>query len=618
MTIQWTGNGATNSWNNAGNWSGDMVPYSYDSVTIGSVGSLITVAIPSLSTPRAGSLTIGNGGNSETVQLNLAGAFTLNGGTLAVVSGAGLITRNGAIDLNGGDLSVASGASYSERGGTLSINALTVDGTMTLSGVVTVASQSISGSGMIDVNGGTLGSSSDLLTVSSGTPGFRIENGGTLALRNAGSVSSIAFGSGANGLFVQGNAGSITTSITGFASGDSIVIEEGDITSETATRNSDGSYTISLYQNPYYAAVVFTHVSLGSGVAASQIAFKVSGNETIVTIACFLTGTRIATDQGNIAIEQLSPGDQVVTLEGGERVLRSIRWLGRRDIDLTGLDEQAARDAAPIRIHAHAFAANIPARDLLVTPEHCIFVDGGLIPARMLVNGASIVQDRSLLRFTVHHLECERHAILLSDGLTTESYLDTGNREGFGATDPAHHQATQASASWSTDAAAPLTTQRAVVEPIWRRLLVRAEQLGLVAPKPAAAISTSPTRDPALRLRLDDGTVLRARSRNGERHFFVLPAGTERAILLSRSAVPAEVEGPFVDDRRRLGVLVQSATLWMELRNAAIPLAASWLQGWHPAEHPGQPEWTDGEAEITFDAVSQSTILEVTLAGMAP
>ena len=111
MTIQWTGNGATNSWNNAGNWSGDMVPYSYDSVTIGSVGSLITVAIPSLSTPRAGSLTIGNGGNSETVQLDLAGAFTLNGGTLAVVSGAGLITRNGAIDLNGGDLSVASGAS---------------------------------------------------------------------------------------------------------------------------------------------------------------------------------------------------------------------------------------------------------------------------------------------------------------------------------------------------------------------------------------------------------------------------------------------------------------------------------------------------------------------------
>jgi hypothetical protein len=48
-----------------------------------------------------------------------------------------------------------------------------------------------------------------------------------------------------------------------------------------------------------------------------------------------------------------------------------------------------------------------------------------------LVNGTSIVQEAWCQRVTYFHLELETHALLLSDGLWTESYLDDGNRHAF-------------------------------------------------------------------------------------------------------------------------------------------------------------------------------------------
>jgi hypothetical protein len=119
------------------------------------------------------------------------------------------------------------------------------------------------------------------------------------------------------------------------------------------------------------------------------------------------------------------------------------------------LDEaEAGHELSPVRIRANAFADGQPMRDLLVTPDHCVLIEGGLVPARMLVNHGSIVRDDSLRRFSVHHVEFERHAILLSEGLPTESYLDTGNRGDFG---DVADDATRQPHGWA-DAAAPLST----------------------------------------------------------------------------------------------------------------------------------------------------------------
>jgi hypothetical protein len=54
------------------------------------------------------------------------------------------------------------------------------------------------------------------------------------------------------------------------------------------------------------------------------------------------------------------------------------------------------RGVLPITIKASALADGIPNRDLHVSPEHCLYLGGSLIPARLLQNGATVVQRRSL------------------------------------------------------------------------------------------------------------------------------------------------------------------------------------------------------------------------------
>ena len=73
----------------------------------------------------------------------------------------------------------------------------------------------------------------------------------------------------------------------------------------------------------------------------------------------------------------------------------------------------------------------MPDRDLLVSPDHALLLDGRLIPARHLVNGRTIRQDTGLAAITYFHVECDEHAILLAHNMPAESYLDTGNRDFF-------------------------------------------------------------------------------------------------------------------------------------------------------------------------------------------
>ncbi len=671
----WTGAGKTTSWDDAGNWSGSLVPSPYGAVTIGIAGMPVTVAVAGQAGTRAASLTIGDGHANETVRLNLAGTFSLGGSGILVSGGASLATTGGAINLSAGGLAVQAGGSYAETGGTLVASTLNNTGTTVLTGAVSVAgslnntgtltetgmltAQSgidntgtmtlagtvqdagdlantgqamlsgtatiggmlsnagttivtgtvnllggfIAGTGTVLINGGRLGTAATPISVI-GSQSFTLENNGFLSLRDGLGMSSVTFGSGTNTLSVQNNIGVVTMPIRNFGVGDRIEVEASGITGEAVIANGNNSYTIALQAGAFYAPVMLTNVTLAAGVKASQIALSVSGGEATVFIACFLSGTRIATATGEVAVEDIAVGDQVVAIENDLRTLRPVRWHGSRTVCLARLDPDDARDAAPVRIRADAFAPGIPSRDLLITPEHCVLVDNRLVPARMLVNGSSIVRETGLRRFTVHHIECDRHAILLSEGLATESYLDTGNRHGFGT---AEGDATADPSAW-TNAAAPLDTARSFVEPIWRRLAARAAAMGL--PVPATSLPT--TVDPLLRIRLDDNSLLAASRNSRSCHFFMLPPGTRRIAIVSRTFVPAMVEGPFVDDRRRLGVAVKDARLWTGLRTQTLTVGDQ-AKGWHAAEPGAQTVWTDGAGLLDVEPGDGPTLLELEL-----
>lgn len=317
---------------------------------------------------------------------------------------------------------------------------------------------------------------------------------------------------------------------------------------------------------------------------------------------CFLPGTLIATPEGERTVETFEIGDSVITPDGQTRILT---WVGRASARVrAGLpDDQAGY---PVRIRANAIADGVPHSDLLVTGEHCLFLDGGFIPARMLVNGASIIWDRDITSYDYLHVETDGHSVILANGLATESYLDTGNRRSF--TQSGRVVAFGgAPASWEKDAAAELVTDRARVEPIWTAIAARSNVT-------AAPMAT--TTDADLRLQLPCGTLLAPSRIAGDRAVFSLPDGVSDVRILSRTSRPCDMVGPFLDDRRNLGVLVGDVTLFesVSTRQVTTHLTTA-SEGWHDHEAAAM-RWTSGNAALSINSMAAAVLtLQIVAAG---
>ena len=68
----------------------------------------------------------------------------------------------------------------------------------------------------------------------------------------------------------------------------------------------------------------------------------------------------------------------------------------------------------PVRVSAGAFGPGRPHSDLLLSPDHAVYVGEVLIPIKHLINGSTIVQV-PMARVTYHHLELPAHDVLLAD-----------------------------------------------------------------------------------------------------------------------------------------------------------------------------------------------------------
>lgn len=148
----------------------------------------------------------------------------------------------------------------------------------------------------------------------------------------------------------------------------------------------------------------------GSGRGGSS---KLAGD-----VPCFLPGTLILTDNGEVPIEALKIGDRVQTADGA---LESVKWIGR--LTTTAQQIKNPLRGMPILIKAGALGDRLPKRDLYVSPDHAMFVDGLLINAGALVNGVSIVKTEPTEAFTYYHVELDKHALIVAEGSATESYL---------------------------------------------------------------------------------------------------------------------------------------------------------------------------------------------------
>ncbi len=152
--------------------------------------------------------------------------------------------------------------------------------------------------------------------------------------------------------------------------------------------------------------------------------------ETVTLVStdapCFCAGTLILTDRGQVPVEQLAIGDQVIDISGAAK---PIRWIGTREIQIRF---SIPMRVLPIRIKAHALADNVPSRDLLVSPDHAFLIDGILVQAGALVNDLSIVrQTRVPAAFTYYHIEVADHALILAENAPAETFVNNVDRMGF-------------------------------------------------------------------------------------------------------------------------------------------------------------------------------------------
>ena len=363
----------------------------------------------------------------------------------------------------------------------------------------------------------------------------------------------------------------------------------------TGTVNSDGTVTLYATTEPLNDLGATALVALTDNLSATSESgetfttlLTASAGENIRGVAfapsaaCFCTGVKILTSRGEVAVEALRVGDEVVTVAGA---LRPIRWIGRRALDLAR--HAAPERVQPYRVRQDAFGPGLPKRDLWLSPDHNIAFEGALIPVAALENGRSVAQMR-VERVVYWHVELDAHDVLYADGLPSESYLDTGNRTHFengGAFVTAHPDF--APRHWR-DTCLPLALDGEPVARAKAHLLARLADQGCRLTDEA---------DPHL---LADGRRIDA-TRSHDRLTFRLPPGARDVQLMSRTFTPAHaiVESR---DTRELGLCVGR----LEIDGAPVALDAAALDaGWGRPEYDGDRlthRWTTGAARLPAGA----------------
>ena len=135
-------------------------------------------------------------------------------------------------------------------------------------------------------------------------------------------------------------------------------------------------------------------------------------------VPCFARGTLIATDRGQVPVEDLARGDRVVTSDHG---FQKVRWIGSQTVRAEG-------KMAPVVFAAGAIGND---RELAVSPQHRMLVSGPLaealygesevmVPAKSLINDSTI-RSRSGGSVEYFHILLGAHEVIFANGAPAES-----------------------------------------------------------------------------------------------------------------------------------------------------------------------------------------------------
>jgi Ca2+-binding RTX toxin-like protein len=364
------------------------------------------------------------GGEGNDTLRGDSGADSLEGGEGddSLVGGAGAdILRGGAGDdtiagISGGDTLDGGGGIntlvYATSPGAVSVNLATGASGGQASG------DSIVAGSFRDVVGSN--TAADRLT-GDGQGNLLAGGGGNDTLAGEDGADTLAGGAGAD--LLQGGAGADSIAWLAGEGADTIDLGDG-----TDTLDLEGWNAADTGNDAWSVALSGTTATFTGDGSVGNAVLTVLNYDPADAVVCFVAGTLILTPSGEVPVEHLRAGDLVVTPHGAAP-LAPVAWVGRLHVDLARQRDPAR--AAPILVKAGALAEGLPHRDLQVSPDHALYIDGCLVAARLLVNGLTILRQAWRREVTYHHVELPRHGLLVSDGAATESYFDAGNRHLF-------------------------------------------------------------------------------------------------------------------------------------------------------------------------------------------
>ncbi|MDD2876512.1 MAG: Hint domain-containing protein [Acidiphilium sp.] len=524
-------------------------------------GGTLSIGSEAVQVLAPGTLTLG-----AAATLDLAGSLTaaaLNAAGNATIAGEALI---------GTAVSLTNGATLDLAAGTLAAGSLTIASGATLigSGAIGAATSGVTlipidASGLIEATGGTL-------TIGGNLAGnATIAANATLDLVGSAAGGTISF-AGADAMLIVNDSSAMQNAVANFAASDAI-----DLIGVAPSLVSVAGNVVSIADPSEFA------LNEATGAAAATVASDGVGGTYITAggaMPCFTRGTNLLTPNGYRSVETLIPGDALVSFDG---VARPIRWIGWRIIDL-------ARDPAvallrPVVIAPGAFGPGRPRRALAVSPLHAIFGAGKLVPAVLLVNGATITRDVTGFAVTYYHVELDRHAIVFADGLPTETYRDNGNRARF--LDSLGNPGTP------TETCAPLVLGGADLRAAREALHERATALGYqIAHGPLAEALIDPVCG-RIKPRL-----------YGKRLMFDLPVPAGRVILHCHTGMATDTD-PTSEDRRILGICAGA------LRADGRSITAWQGAGWHARAAGDVGHWSSECAELHLPRPARQISIEV-------
>lgn len=174
--------------------------------------------------------------------------------------------------------------------------------------------------------------------------------------------------------------------------------------------------------------LVFTDQPLTPGTTYT-FASPADGPEIEFSTICFTAGTQIITPEGPVDVEDLCPGDKVLTRDAGAQ---RVHWVGHRHVTARELARHPK--LSPVRIAAGALGNGMPRADLVVSRQHRILIDDWrashlfgeaevLAPSVGLLNLKGVTVDPAPEGVHYVHILLETHELVLANGAWAETLL---------------------------------------------------------------------------------------------------------------------------------------------------------------------------------------------------